>query len=212
MTSAFAAAAQQASQNTAPAGAPAESQILPEQESQLFSGQGGASFPSLFNKTHYLGTERTGIVTSVRDAHSRFYSTDGPGSLKYWENTTSGQKGSKPTPDAVSKINGKPNTPILDTLITVKTDYRMDAQECAAIGRKPEFIADDDGTRVFAAGGFDLKVVREALIAYNDANAATPLRKNADLVGKRITVVRASQRQNPGGNPSWNLTVKFDNA
>jgi hypothetical protein len=175
----------------------------PEQESQLFAG-GVVSYPSLFNKTHALGTERTGIITRVTDVHSRTYSTEGPGELKYWQE---GEKG--PVTRAVNHLTGKPNRPVLDTHFELDTEYRLSAAEAAAIGRRPEDVEQDEGKRVFAAGGFDIKAVKEAL-----ARDAGPLgiTKTADLIGKRITVKRAGQHPNPGGNPSWVLEVKFSRA
>ena len=187
-----------------------ESQIVPpaDAESQLFK-QRGASYPSLFNKTHQLGTERTGVITKVTDVHSRFYSTDGPGDLKYWEDSTKGQKGSKPVPDAVSKVTGRRNEPVWDTHFELETEYRISPAECAAIGRKPEYVDEDKGKRVFTAGGYDLGVVREALA---DAAPGLGLTRTADLIGKRLTVKRVGQKPNPGGNPSWVLEVKFSRA
>lgn len=204
----------QAEASTTPAatnGGSGESQIVPEQdqESQLFKGR-GPSYPSLFNKTHQkLGTMRTGIITKVTDVHSREYSTDGPGALKYWEDSTKGQKGSKPVTDAVSKVTGQRNEPVMDTHFELDTEYRITAEECEAVGRKPEYVQEDNGKRVFAAGGYDLGVVREAL---TEAAPKLGLTKTKDLIGKRLTVTRAGKKPNPGGNPSWILEVKFSQA
>jgi hypothetical protein len=184
-----------------------ESQVVPEQgqESQLFKGR-GPSYPSLFNKTHRVGTVRTGVITKVTDVQSRVYSTDGPGDLKYWEDSTKGQKGSKPVTDPVSKVTGRRNEPVMDTHFELDTEYRITAEECEAVGRKPEFVEEDKGKRVFAAGGYDLGVVREAL---TEAAPKLGLTKTKDLIGKRLTVKRTGQKPNPGGNPSWILEVKF---
>jgi hypothetical protein len=170
-----------------------------EQESQLFGG--GVSYPSLFNKTHLLGAVRTGIITKVTDVQARTYSTDGPGELKYWQ-----EGESKPVTTAVNPATGKQNRPVMDTHFELDTTYRITAPECAAINRDPSYVEKDEGRRVFAAGGFDLKATREALA--RDAGALG-IHKTADLIGKRITVKRAGQKPNPGGNPSWILEVKF---
>ncbi len=198
----------QAAQRTQPQAGQAESQLAdayvpePEAESQLFSG--GSSFPSLFNKTHPLGSERTGIITKVTDVHSQTYGTDAASrKLKYW------QEGEKsPVTNAVNPATGKQNRPVLDTHLQLDTEYRLTEAEAAAIGRRPEFVQQDDGKRVFAAGGFDLKTLREAI--QRDA-PALGIHKTADLIGKRITIKRAGQHPNPGGNPSWVLEIKLSN-
>lgn len=172
----------------------------PDAESQLFGG-GGASYPSLFNKTHTLGTERTGVIVKVTDVQARVYSTDGPGALKFWQ-----EGENKPVTAAVNPATGKQNRPVMDTHFELDTDYRITAAECAAINRDPEYVSKDEGKRVFAAGGFDLKATREAL--QRDAGKLG-VTKTADLIGKRITVKRAGQKPNPGGNPSWILEVAF---
>ncbi len=174
----------QAAQQTAPAsnGQPSDNlaSAMPETESQLFTG--GPSYPSLFNKTHLLGTELTGIITKVQDVQGRDFDTKQPAT---W-------------PDG---------SPKMDTHITVSTDYRMTAQECAAIDRDPSFVQEDDGTRVFVAGGFNLKTVREAIKRDAPGLGVT---RTADLVGKRITVKRAGQTQRgQKGNKSWDLEVRF---
>lgn len=203
VTDPWAAAQASTSASTATAG---ESQLagdLPAPapaESQLFNS-GGVSYPSLFNKTHTLGTERTGIITKVTDVQARTYSTEGPGDLKFWQ-----QGESKPVTLAVNPLTGERNRPVMDTHFELDTEYRITAAECVAINRKAEYVQEDAGKRVFAAGGFDLKATREAL--QRDAGALG-VTCTADLIGKRVTVKRYDQKPNPGGNPSWILAVKF---
>jgi hypothetical protein len=172
----------------------------PETESQLFSG-GGDSFPELFNKTHPLGTERTGIITKVQDVHSRTYKVGAPGDLKYWQE---GEE--KPVTKPVNPITGQRNRPVMDTVITVQTEYRVTDAECAAINRRREFVQQDTGMRRFTAGGFDYKVTKEAL--QRDA-VTLGLQKTSDLIGKRLTVKRVGQKPTSEGNASWVLEVKF---
>lgn len=192
--------------NSAPSQpAEGESQLVPpaDAESQLFGG-GGVSYPSLFNKTHPLGTVRTGIITKVTDVHSRTYSTEGPGELKYW------QEGEKsPVTKAVNPLTGKPNRPVMDTHIELDTEYRVTVAECDAINRKHDYVEKDNGKRVFAAGGFDYKATQEAL--QRDA-PKLGVTKTKDLIGKRLTVKRAGQAPAVKGNKPWILEVIFSNA
>lgn len=194
---------QQAAQQTGGGAAPASGEStmtagLPqqEQESQLFAG--GESFPSLFNKTHFLGTKRAGRITKVMDVHSVDFNTKKP---KYWQD---GAKG--PVLEAINATTGQPNRKVMDTHFVLSTDYRITAPECAAIGRDPAYVEKDDGTRVFVAGGYDFKTTQEAL--RRDA-AGIGVSKTSDLIGKGIEVTRAGQHPNPGGNPSWVLEVRF---
>jgi len=192
-------AAAQGAANTAPAGDGDNlAESYAEEESQLFGG--GPSYPSLLNKTHLLGSVRTGIILKAPyDVHARDFNTKLP---KYWQ-----EGDDKPVTNAVNPTTGQKNTAVKDTVFELSTDYRMDAGERAAVGRDDSF--EDDGTRVFHAGAYDLKATKEAL-----KRDAGPLgiRTGKDLVGKRITVTRKAQRPNPGGNPSWIIEVKFSKA
>lgn len=158
----------------------------------LFGG-GGKSYPSLFNKTHQAGTERSGVVTDVRDVHSRELVRDEKtgaltaGGLKYWEDGNSG-KGVRPVTSPVSTITGKANRPVMDTHIVLSTEYRMTEQEARAVQRSADFVKEDDGTRVYVVG--DLKAAQTAIADFNAQNPATPITSPADLIGKRLTVIR----------------------
>lgn len=167
-------------------------------ESQLFSS--GSVAPSLFNKTHLLGTERTGIITKAPyDRQKVDYNTKKP---LFW-----GPAGGKPVPEHVDSATGQPNRPVMDTFLELSTDYTMSAAEAAATGRETAF----EGTeRVFVAGGFDLKELRKAMGAA--VAGGMKLQSGADMVGKRLTVKRVSQKANPGGNPSWILEIKLSAA
>lgn len=171
-----------------------------------FSGQGSQLFgndsllPSLFNKTHFLGTVLTGIITEAPyDVHSMTFGENRR--PKYWSAE------GKPVTDAVDPVTRQANRPIKDTVIPVQTEYRFTAQELAAIGRDADYA--DDGARVFYAGGQALKATRDAL--KRAARNGVRITCEADLVGKRITVKRAGQKPNPGGNPSWIYEVEITN-
>ncbi len=167
-----------------------------DEESQLFSSGGGAG-PSILNKTHLLGSKRTGIILKAPyDMQSRNIK----GEPKFWEDGNN-----KPVTRAVNPATGKPNRKVLDTVFALQTEYRMDAGERAAIGRDASF--EDDGKRSFSVGGVDLKVVKEAM-----RKAPFPITRGADLVGKRITIERVGQKPNAEGNPSWIIEVRFSEA
>ncbi len=165
-----------------------DSQVIPSQqegESQLFGG--GASAPSLLNKTHGLGTMRTGIITKAPyDRQKVDYNTKKP---LFW-----GQE----KPKSVDE-GGDPKQPVMDTFLELSTDYVMDAAEAAATGRETPF---EGSERVFVAGGHDLKALRKAVM---DAGITS----GAAMVGKRIYVKRVAQRPNKTGNPSWVLEIKI---
>ncbi len=165
-----------------------------EGTSQLFGG--GPSSPSLLNKTHGKGTKRKGRITKVHDVQQRNFDTKQP---VFWQ---PGEK--KPVENPVNPNTGKPNNPVMTTVFELETEYRMDAAERSVMERDDAW--EDDGSRVFYAGGRDLKVTREAL-----GKVAGPLaiRGPADLIGKFIEVERTGKIPNPTGNPSWIIAVTF---
>jgi hypothetical protein len=170
--------------------------------SLLFS-QGGVA-PSLFNKTHFLGAERTGIITKAPyDRQDQDYSAK---VLKYW--STSKVDGKATTTDPIDGPTGQPNRPVMSTHIEMSTDYRMTAQECAAVGRDVAFAGTDDGSRVFVVTGkqgFEAfrKAIGEAIAA------GVSITKDEDLIGLRLMVKRVGQKENVKGNPSWVLDVQL---
>lgn len=179
--------------------------------SRLFDNN--ASIPALFNKTHFLGTERFGIITKTEDVQDRDYSAKLP---KFWSRSKVGgeQKNKAITTDPIDEPTGLANEPVMVTHITLQTEYRVSEQESAAIGgdaaRIASRVADDDGQRVEVVGGFDYKPFREALLDARSRGIA--LNDAKDLEGKRLTVKRAAQKPNPGGQPSWIKTYRIDNA
>lgn len=165
----------------------------------LFGG-GGKSLPSLFNKTHFAGTERTGIITDIKDVHSRelIKGDDGKfssGGLKYWEDGNSG-KGVRPVTYPVSKVTGKQNRPVMDTHFLLATEYRMTEQEAGAVQRSADFANEDDGGRAFVVP-LGSPPMRAAIEAYNASpeGKADPIAKPEDLLTKRLTAKRLA---NPG--------------
>jgi len=176
--------------------------------SSLLFGEGGAA-PALFNKTHFLGTERSGIITKTQDKQDRDFNAKAP---KFWsESRVGGEKKNGPiTTDSIDAPTGKPNRPVMVTHVTLQTSYRMEPQEAVAAGRDANFGETDDGTRVEVVGGFDLKIFREAML--DARRRGITLNGPKDLEGKRLTVKRAGQKQNLGGNPSWIKEYRIDNA
>lgn len=185
--------------------------------SSAFSGREGGSAlfdrgtvaPSLFNKTHSLGTSRSGIIVKMDDVQDRDFNAKLP---KYWSLSKCGgpQRNSAVTTDAIDPPTGQKNEPVIVTHITLSTEYRMDAAECVAIGRSTEFVGEDDGTRVDVVGGFDYKPFKEAIA--DAVGRGLSIRGPKDLIGKRLTRTRVGQKPNPGGNPSWINAFRLDNA
>ncbi len=177
-----------------------DSQVIPEQPAQsqglgggvLFNG-GGRSIPSLFNKSHQMGTVRTGTITDIKDVHSRELIRDDKtgalttGGLKYWEDGNSG-KGVKPVTWPVSKVTGKQNRPVMDTHIQLSTEYRMDESECRVIQRDPAFVKEDNGDRAYVVN--DIKGFQAAIAEYNKENPGSPITKAEDLLQRTLTVKR----------------------
>ncbi len=157
---------------------------------------GGKSTPSLFNKSHRAGTERTGVIYDIKDVHSRTHRDQGA-QLRYWQ-----EGESAPVTNAVNPKTNEQNRKVMDVFIMMNTSYRMDAGECAMTGRDPAFGSEDDGTRAWVA---DIAAVKEAL--KRDA-ASLGITGPADLIGKRITVKRLTE---PGvKGQAW--AVKFSAA
>lgn len=162
---------------------------LPDEEFDALFG--GEKLPSLFNKTHGVGTERSGIITKApEDRQSRFFKEGGVGPLKFW-----GLDG-KPTEDAVG-LGGKPNRPVMDTVFVLDTEYRMSEAELAEAG-----MDEDNGQRGVFAGGDLLKAIKSAL---KESGA----RKRADLVGARLTLKRAG-KATKGNFKAWVWTASVE--
>lgn len=197
-TDPWAAAQAQVSGNQA--GSQAGQGIMPDQSNpglgggSLFGG-GGKRLPSLFNRTHGAGTVRGGEIIDVKDVHSReFTREEGPGELRYWEDGNSG-KGVRPVTYPVSKITGKPNRPVMDTHLTLKTDYRLSPEEIGALKRDPDDAKSDNGDRVFVIN--NLRDAQEAIATWNKDNPGKAITSPAELIGRKIEVKRMTA---PGEN------------
>lgn len=178
------------------------------------SGSGTALFnqgslaPSLFNKTHFVGTERRGRITKAPYEQQSVDRFNG-GLPKYWSlSKVGGEKKNSPiTTDAVDAPTGKPNRPVMDVMIELETEYGpLSEVECGAVGREYPGQA-GDSKRVFVVSGKDaLDKFRKAIVAYN-AKAKSignpQLTCEEDLVGKGLIVKRAGQVPNNAGTKSW---------
>jgi hypothetical protein len=178
----WAAASGQPAQNAAPSETALATTNPAAAEGQGMLFGGGPSFPSLFNKTHFTGTRKRGRIKKVMDVQGRDFDTKKPA---VW-------------PDG---------SPKMEVHFTLETEYRISEQECYATDRDVSYVQEDDGTRVFVAGGYNLKTVQEAM--KRDA-PGLGVRSYADLEGKFIEVARVGQTQRSAtGNKSWDLEVKF---
>lgn len=171
----------------------------------------GASAPSLFNKTHFLGTSRTGIITKTEDKQDQDFNAKAP---KYWSLSKVGgeMRNRATTTDVIDQPTGQPNKPVMVAHISLDTDYRMDQGEALAVNRPADYGQTDDGKRVLVVGGFDLKTFYEAV---GEARArGIVINVIEDLIGKRITATRSGQvpPKNGVGNPSWVMSYRIDNA
>lgn len=175
----------------------------PAGPSRLF--QQGSVAPSLFNKTHFLGTERTGIITKAPyDKHDQDFNAKLP---KYW--STSKVNGKAFTTDPIDGPTGEKNRPVMVTHIEMDTSYRMDQNECLAVGRDAAFAQQDDGKRIYVVGNkWEYKAFRDAI--ERAIAAGIPLASDEDLVGLRLTSRRSRQQPNPGGNASWDPDIKLE--
>lgn len=207
MTDPWAAAAVATAPATPPAqagqdgGALAGAFASPDGASTALFQQGNLA-PSLFNKTHFVGTERYGVITKAPyEVQSRDFNSKLP---RYWSLSKVGgeQKNRAVTTDAIDGPTGKPNRPVMDVMVELDTDYGpLSPQELAAVGR--EAGQGGDGKRIFAVSGKDsLDKFRKAIATFNAQNPGA-LKSEADLVGLKLYVKRVGQTPNQGGNASW---------
>lgn len=152
---------------------------------------GGEKLPSLFDKTHDVGTTRAGIITKApEDRQSRFYKAGGQGALKFW-----GADG-KPTEKATS-ATGQPNKPCMDTVFVLATEYRLTEAQL-----EQREMDEDNGNRgVFASG--NMKAAIRAAIK------AVGAKKRTDLVGARLTLTR-SGKTIKGDYEAWKWDAKIE--
>lgn len=163
--------------------------VLPDEEFDALFG--GEKLPSLFNKLHGTGAERSGIIVKApEDRQSRFFKEGGVGPLKFWG------KDGKPTEDATG-LDGRPNRPVMDTVFVLDTEYRMSAAEMDEAG-----MDEDSGQRGVFAGGDLLKAIKGAI---KESGA----RKRSDLVGARLTLKRAG-KATKGNFKAWIWNAKLE--
>jgi hypothetical protein len=192
MTNAFEQAANAvAAQSPAPAAAGSENlgESFAGESSQLF---GQTSRPSsLLNKTHPMGTERSGKITAAPyDVHSIDFTSRKP---KYWANSPL-PDGKKVTTEPLDHVTREKLRPVKDTVIELSTEYRFEPAECMAINRDANLP--DNGERAFYASGDDLKQLRAEIRRLG-------FRSEQEMIGATLTVKRVGQKPNPNGNPSW---------
>ena len=167
----------------------------------------GKAAPSLFNKTHFVGEVRTGIISDTpKDVQDRDFDSKSP---KFFSKSRIGTPIPAITTDPIDKPTGQPNDKVMVVSIPMQTEYRMDARECGAVGRDPNFAAEDDGSRVEIIGGRDLPAFQKAM--QEAAVNGIRITKYEDLKGKRLTCKRAGQV--PAGNgKAWVREFKIENA
>ena len=198
-------ASQQGGGSSALAGAYAPAPTTSFAQSRLFDQEQAA--PSLFNKTHFLGTERTGIITGPpRDVQDKDYDSRLP---KYWSKSKVGKPTPAITTDPIDGPTGEPNDKVMSIHFDLQTDYRMTEQECYAVNRDPAFVREDDGRRVEVISGRDIKAFRKAMDEFTASGGK--LAGPEDFVGKRITSKRAGQVP-AGANKAWVREFTISNA
>lgn len=141
-----------------------------EEYDSLFGGQ---PLPSLFDKTHDVGTTREGVITEApKKRQSRFMN----GRLKFWG------EDSKPTEDT-RDAEGNPLKPCVDEVFVLQTDYRLNAAQLAKRDMDEE---DDTGLRGVWASGTQLQAIRKAIrkARLKDRNA---------FVGMTLSLTRTGQ-------------------
>lgn len=165
----------------------AVSDELIEEYDSLF---GGEKLPSLFDKTHDVGTTRVGIIMKApEDRQSRFYKAGGQGKLKYWGTDN------KPTENPTG-LTG-PNKPCMDTVFVLSTEYRLTEAQL-----EQREMDEDNGNRgVFASG--NLKAAIRTAIKGSGA------KKRTDLVGARLTLTRTGKTIK-GEFEAWKWDAKLE--
>lgn len=156
--------------------------VIDQEYDSLF---GGDKLPSLFNKTHGVGTERSGIIVKRPEKRqARFFKEGGTGALKFWGND------GKPTADDTGK-------PVWDEVFVLDTDYRMTAAEL-----EEAEMDEDNGQRGVFAGGDMLRAIKEAI---KKAKA----RNRDQLVGARLTLKRTGKVQK-GDYKGWKWGAELE--
>ena len=159
-------------------------------EDEFDSLFGGQPLPALFDKTHDVGTSRTGIITEPpKPKQSRFYAAGGKGDLKYWGDDN------KPTSEARDR-DGKPRKPVLDEVFVLQTEYRLTK---AQLDKRD--MDEDPGLRGVFAGGDQLRAIKTAI-------RKARVKNRAALVGMRLTLTRTGQKQ-VGDYEGWTWAAEL---
>jgi hypothetical protein len=161
-------------------------------ENRLF---GGESLPSIWNKTHDVGAEVTGIVKDLPfEKQGRTFVEGGVGKPKFW----SREYGQGIVTTASDSIG--PLKPVMDLVIPLDTEYRFTPAQLQERG-----LDEDTGARGwYLSGG-------EGEQAFKAALKAAKLRKLSDLIGMRITAKRIGKTQK-GDFKAWQYAVKVEKA
>ncbi len=193
MTDAWAEADAASQSNAGQGGQQNRQDAYGKQPSRVFSGGGGG--PTLMNRSHPVGTERTGII--ITPLYDQQRTKMGTGDLLFWKN-------GKPSTLAEG---GDPKDPVKDTVIELDTEYVMDAAEATALQREEPY---EGGERRDFIG----KEMKAFMSAVKDARRrGIQLSSDEDFVGKRYTVKRVSTKPNPhGGDPIKVHAFRIDNA
>lgn len=156
---------------------------------------GGEKLVSLFNKTHGIGTSRSGRISKApEDRQSRFFKEDGVGALKFWGKNAAG----KAVPVANdTDASGNKLKPCLDTVFVLDTEYRLTPAELAERG-----MDEDNGKRGFFASGDSFVAIRKAI-------QEARLSSRSQLVGMKLTVTRTGKKQ-VGDFKAWTHTAKLE--
>lgn len=190
-----------ASTATAPTG---ESQLAGsygQEESQLFNAGSETAGPSIINKTHGVGVERTGIIDKAPYDRN---STNMKGEPQFWQQ---GEK--QPVTAAINPLTNQPNRPVRDTVLVLDTEYEMDASEAAQLNRETPF---EGGRRSYTAkDGAGVKQLKAAIA--DACERGVQINSGKDMIGKRFTIVTTALKPNPhGGDPIKVRDLRIDNA
>ena len=155
---------------------------------------GGQRLPSLFNKTHGVGTSLTGIITKPpTKRQSRFYKAGGKGALKFWAPPGS----DKPVTDKAVNADGTKNRPAMDELFILQTEYQMNEAELA-----DKDMDEDTGERGFFASGASKTAIQAAI-------REAGIKNRAGLVGYRLTMTRTGKTVK-GDFEVWKWAAKLE--
>jgi hypothetical protein len=161
-------------------------------ENRLF---GGESLPSIWNKTHDVGAEVTGIVKDLPfEKQGRTYVEGGVGKPKFWKRV----RGTGFTTDPADSIGAL--EPVMDLVLPLSTEYRYSPEKLAE-----KKLDEDTGARGrYFSGGQNEQAFRDAL-------KLAGIKKMSQLVGMRFTEKRLSKVKS-GDYMAWQTVIKVEKA